>query len=65
VAGTELIVEVDGFAYHSSRPAFERDRRRDARLQAAGFRVIRFTYLQIVNEPLTLIGCLDVHITNR
>src|SRR4051794_29307779 len=26
----KLIVEVDGFAYHSSRQAFERDRRRDA-----------------------------------
>lgn len=61
----KLIVEVDGFAYHSSRQAFERDRRRDARLQAAGFRVIRFTYLQIVNEPRTVIKCLDVHITKR
>lgn len=61
----KLIVEVDGFAYHSSRQAFERDRRRDARLQAAGFRVIRFTYLQIVNEPRTLLACLDVHITRE
>jgi Protein of unknown function (DUF559) len=25
-----LIVEVDGYAYHSDRGAFERDRRRDA-----------------------------------
>ena len=65
MAGTELIVEVDGFAYHSSRPAFERDRRRDARLKAAGFRVIRFTYLQIVNEPQSVIQCLDAHITDR
>jgi very-short-patch-repair endonuclease len=58
----KLIVEVDGFAYHSSRQAFERDRRRDARLQA-GFRVIRFTYLQIVNEARAITACLDVHIT--
>ncbi len=61
----KLIVEVDGFAYHSSRQAFERDRRRDARLQAAGFRVIRFTYLQIVKEPSSIRECLDAHITNR
>ena len=60
----KLIVEVDGFAYHSSREAFERDRRRDARLQAAGFRVIRFTYLQIVNGVACgQLACLDVHIT--
>jgi very-short-patch-repair endonuclease len=46
-----LIVEVDGFAYHSTREAFERDRRRDAGLQALGYRVIRLTWRQIVHEP--------------
>ncbi len=61
----KLIVEVDGFAYHSSRQAFERDRRRDARLQAAGFRVIRFTYLQIVRDPAAVITCLDMYITKQ
>jgi len=56
-------VEVDGFAYHSSREAFERDRRRDARLQAAGYRVVRFTYRQIVSDPDAAIKCLDRYIT--
>lgn len=46
-----LIIEVDGFAFHSTRRAFERDRVRDARLQAAGFRVIRVTWRQIVDTP--------------
>jgi very-short-patch-repair endonuclease len=46
-----LIVEVDGFRFHSSRVAFERDRIRDAELQGRGFRVIRVTWRQIVNEP--------------
>lgn len=46
-----LIVEVDGFAYHSTRQAFERDRARDAALQAAGYRVIRVTWRQIATEP--------------
>lgn len=59
----KLVVEVDGFAYHSTREAFERDRRRDARLQAAGFRVVRFTYRQIVAEPDSTIACLDKYIT--
>ena len=31
-----LVVEVDGHAFHGSRAAFERDRRRDADLLAAG-----------------------------
>jgi very-short-patch-repair endonuclease len=50
-----LIVEVDGFAFHSSRTAFEADRRRDAALAAAGFRVIRVTWTQITKEPAALL----------
>jgi very-short-patch-repair endonuclease len=46
-----LVVEVDGYAFHSSRAAFERDRSRDADLHAAGFRVIRVTWRQLVDEP--------------
>jgi very-short-patch-repair endonuclease len=38
-----LVVEFDGWAYHSTRAAFERDRRRDADLQLAGQRVLRVT----------------------
>jgi very-short-patch-repair endonuclease len=47
----KLVVEVDGFRFHSSRTAFERDRRRDAQLEAQGYRVIRVTWHQIVSEP--------------
>jgi very-short-patch-repair endonuclease len=46
-----LIVEVDGFAFHSSRTAFERDRLRDAELGAQGYRVMRVTWRQIVDAP--------------
>jgi very-short-patch-repair endonuclease len=44
------VVEVDGFAYHSSRRTFESDRRRDAQLAAAGLRVVRVTWRQINSE---------------
>ena len=53
-----LIVEVDGFRFHSSRSAFERDRRRDAELGTLGFRVMRVTWRQIVDEPQALIARL-------
>lgn len=43
----ELIVELDGFATHGTRAAFERDRERDRRLTAAGWRVIRLTWQQL------------------
>ena len=39
-----LIVETDGWDSHRTRAAFEADRRRDAALQADGYRVVRFTW---------------------
>jgi len=51
-----LVVEVDGFAFHSSRTAFEADRRRDAVLAAAGFRVVRVTWAQLAQEPEALLA---------
>jgi very-short-patch-repair endonuclease len=53
-----LVVEVDGFAYHAHRAAFERDRIRDAELQAAGYRVIRVTWVQIESRPEAVIARL-------
>ncbi len=52
----QLVVEVDGYAFHRDRAAFERDRRRDAALMAAGLRVMRFTWRQIVDEPLPVVA---------
>lgn len=46
-----LVVELDGFAYHGHRAAFERDRSRDAAMQAAGYRVVRLTHRRLQNEP--------------
>lgn len=46
-----LVVEVDGHASHGTRAAFERDRARDADLTVAAYRVVRFTYVQVVRQP--------------
>lgn len=46
-----VVVETDGHSFHSTRAAFERDRARDALLVASGYRVLRFTYRQVVWEP--------------
>jgi len=53
-----LIVEVDGFAFHSTRAAFERDRVRDADLTQAGYRVIRITWRRLTSEPEAVIATL-------
>lgn len=47
----QVVVEVDGQAYHGSAGAFEQDRRRDAVLIAAGYRVVRITWRQLVRTP--------------
>lgn len=52
----DLVVEFDGWTYHSTRAAFERDRRRDAELQLAGQRVMRVTHRQLSGEPIPLIA---------
>jgi very-short-patch-repair endonuclease len=51
-----FVVEVDGFRFHSSRAAFERDRLRDGDLAGMGFRVFRTTWRQIVRGPEALVA---------
>ena len=47
-----VVVEVDGWAAHGHRTAFERDRARDAELVALGYVVLRFTWRQVTREPM-------------
>ncbi len=50
--GTNVIIECDGWTTHGlDRRQFERDRRRDDDLAAAGWTVRRFTYRAIVGQP--------------
>lgn len=51
-----VAVEFDSWAFHSDRRAFERDRVRDADLQAQGYRVIRVTWRQLTRQPETVIA---------
>ena len=54
-----MIVETDGWAFHGGRSAFERDRRRDAELQARGYVVMRFTWRRLTREPLHAVAGLS------
>jgi hypothetical protein len=56
--GTPLVVELDGYAFHRSPSAFETDRARDLRLSLAGYRVLRFSYRQIVSEPAVVAAAI-------
>jgi very-short-patch-repair endonuclease len=60
-----LIVEIDGYTYHSTRSAFERDRAKDATLAAAGYLVIRITWLQMEHEPYVVVVHLAQALARR
>ena len=49
--GHALIVEADSWTHHRSRTAFENDRARDAHHTRAGYRTLRFTDRQLVDDP--------------
>jgi very-short-patch-repair endonuclease len=51
-----VIAELDSRAYHQTSAAFERDRHRDRRLQAAGWRPIRITDRALRKERDTLVA---------
>jgi very-short-patch-repair endonuclease len=46
-----LVVELDGYAHHSDRDAFEHDHNKALRLRLAGFRLLAFTYRQVAERP--------------
>ncbi len=48
LVGSKLVVEVDGVEYHIDPVRFEADRTRDAELSVLGFRVLRFSYKQVI-----------------
>ncbi|WP_210494227.1 type IV toxin-antitoxin system AbiEi family antitoxin domain-containing protein [Patulibacter sp. SYSU D01012] len=50
-AAQRLVIELDGWETHRDREAFRRDHRRTADLTAAGFREVRLTWEQVVDQP--------------
>lgn len=46
-----VIVETDGYGYHSDRPAFERDHESTVALMATGYKVLRATPRMLERDP--------------
>jgi very-short-patch-repair endonuclease len=57
-----LIIELDDLKSHRTRRAFGADRRRDRKLDVAGYRVVRITEGQIRNEPAALASDLQASV---
>ena len=54
---TKLVIEIDGYAYHSDREAFEEDRHRQNDLTRAGWTILRFTW-DMLNDPERIINLI-------
>jgi hypothetical protein len=47
-----IVVECDGFTHHSTKEAFDRDRRRDRAFKMLGYDVFRFSGSEIYKDPV-------------
>jgi len=46
-----VVVEIDGHRVHGRREAIQRDRTKQDRLTAAGYTVLRFTWVDLTRRP--------------
>ena len=60
-----LILEVDGFAFHSGREVFERDRRRQNTLVINGWQVLRLTWRMLTEDPDGVIALIRRALVSR
>jgi very-short-patch-repair endonuclease len=47
----KIFIEADFFEYHGGRDEFQRDISRTSELTSCGWRVLRVTWVQMMNEP--------------
>lgn len=59
-----LIVEVDGWAWHHTPERFQRDRSRQNGLILAGWRVLRFTWADLIERPEEVVQVVSAAIVS-
>jgi predicted transcriptional regulator of viral defense system len=59
-----LVLETDGRETHDTHLACERDRHRDTQLMLVGYRVARFTWLQVTREPAAVAATVHRLLSN-
>ncbi len=64
-AAEKVIVELDGYRYHSDRRTFERDRNRDAEMLARGIVTVRITWERLTVRPAAEAGRLHKILSAR
>jgi very-short-patch-repair endonuclease len=54
-----VVFEIDGYTFHTSRFAFDRDRRKDAALKSAGYDPNRLSRDQVMFEPYLAVAAIS------
>lgn len=60
-----LVLEADGFEFHSARAHYREDRRRANALAAQGFVLLRFSYEDVVHRPEQVVEVLTAVLARR
>ena len=63
--GVKLAIEIDGFEVHSRPEQFHRDRQKWSDLTAAGWRILHFTWQQLLNEQAWVVDTIRATLTSR
>jgi very-short-patch-repair endonuclease len=58
-----LGIELDGFAFHHEKEAFEADRKRDIELGLLGWRIVRFTWPMLHYRPEFFVETVSHHLS--
>jgi very-short-patch-repair endonuclease len=54
-----VVFEIDGYTFHTSRSAFDRDRSKDLAVKAAGYDPNRLSRDQVMFQPLLAIAAIS------
>lgn len=60
-----LVVEADGFEFHSARGEYRRDRRRGNALTVAGWGYLRFSWEDVVHDPAYVVATVRAALLDR
>jgi len=61
----KIVIEADGWAFHSDQEVFQYDRKRQNYLTLMGWQVLRFTWLDLVEYPQRVIAEIRSAISAR
>jgi very-short-patch-repair endonuclease len=65
LVGDRLVLELDGYRWHSTQEAFEEDRRRDLELIKRGYLVVRLSYDQVMNQWESVVSVIRDLVSRR